>query len=501
MDNVAKLRDEINDWVDRVLPKDYPSYFPTDNKLIREAVLGYHLLKPHEYIILDSPIVQRLRYIHQTALTYLIYPTATHTRFDHSLGVARIAERIGDMIGLEKSQICELRLAAILHDVGHCFFSHISEGLIKTRFKETFLQIKEDPLFADSKTHEILSYFIVSSPNFTYFLQKILDYYKIDIDVNRISRLIIGKPEDPKRFAQMGDIINGPFDSDKLDYLVRDCYFTGIRADIDVDRVVICSRKLDVSVFTGYPNANLIMTSTGVSNLEQVTLNKILLFSAIYHHHKVRATECMVKSIFEIIWSDTSKIKNEQLRFNKITDFFNLDEFHLLSMGMYEEAISPLINRLLKRDLLKRSLIIAPKFIESSDTYDQHDIFKLGEEFPEQIDDLREFIWEEIPKSDRTSYHDLWVDLPEPPNVDADVDRCWIDLGNKKDLKRLRDFLPYGEWLDAYEANKLQGHVFYTNDNSCRNSANKAARTVFTELYGIKFNPSATDNCKYTTSN
>ena len=229
---LSKLKRDIDDWVDGVLFHGYPKYYPKkdDEKVIREAVSGYQILKPHECLVLDSPIVQRLRYIHQIALSYYLYPTARHTRFDHSLGMAKIAQQIGQALGLPDAEIDELRIASILHDVGHSFFSHASEKLIETRFQADFDAIKDNYLFSDCNVHEILSYLIVRSPPFTKLLENVFDKYNKKISVDRISRLIIGKPSEPKISAYMGDIIHGPFDADKLDYLVRDCYFTGIRA-------------------------------------------------------------------------------------------------------------------------------------------------------------------------------------------------------------------------------------------------------------------------------
>jgi HD superfamily phosphohydrolase len=319
------LAEEINEWVEEIIPPDYPKRYPSpdDEKVIREAVSGYQVLKPHEYLLLDSPVVQRLRYIHQTALTYLVYPTATHTRFDHSLGAAKIADDIGHFLGEKQAQIEELRLAALLHDVGHSFLSHLSENLISVKFQDDFRDIKKIPLFQDKEPAEILSYLIVDSPRFKRLLQDVLDHYKkTKVNIERVTRLVIGKPKNLKRFAYLGNIISGPFDADKLDYLIRDCYFTGIRADADVDRVIISSeimknpekfkgflKRIDqekrfVQESEVFHNQDLIMKSSGASNLEQIVLNKILLFQAIYHHHKVRALECMVKAIFDVIWDN-----------------------------------------------------------------------------------------------------------------------------------------------------------------------------------------------------
>jgi uncharacterized protein len=492
------LRQDIDEWVDELLPSRYPLQFPPKSaeKVIRESVLGHQVLKPHEYVILDCPIIQRLRYIHQTALTYLVYPTANHTRFDHSLGVAKIAEQMGLSLGIEKNLIEELRMAAFLHDVGHSLFSHLSEGLIKQKFRIEFESIKEITLFEDSSPGEIISYLIVTSPRFKKLLRKVFDKYEKKLDVNRISRLIIGKPINPVEYAYLGDIIHGPFDADKLDYLIRDCYFTGIRADVDVDRVVLACSTIDTKKYSKFPNANLIIKKAGVSNLEQIVLHKILLYSAIYHHHKVRALECMIKAIFDTIWDHPNEIKNPQFKFEKVSDFLKINEFEFFSFGKLEPILKDQITALLNRNLLKRCLFISPNYIKSSKNFDEHDLYKLGEEHPDKIKQLRKFIWDEIPAKYKTSFNKLWVDLPGTPNIDIDADRCWIDVGTKE-LKRLRDFLPYGEWLDAYEANKWQGHIFYSCNNERREAVNHAARTVFKDIYGIEFDDAATEGCKF----
>jgi len=510
------LAEEINEWVEDIIPADYPKRYPSskDVKVIREAVSGYQVLKPHEYLLLDSPIVQRLRYIHQTALAYLVYPTANHTRFDHSLGVAKIADDIGHSLGEKQPQIEELRLAALLHDVGHSFLSHLSESLISVRFQDDFRDIKKIPLFHDKEPGEILSYLIVTSPRFQRLLENILTFYRRKVNIERITRLVIGKPKGPELFAYLGDIISGPFDADKLDYLIRDCRFTGIRADVDTDRVIISSEIMkNPKKFKGFqkrtgqeaevfPNRNLIMKSSGVSNLEQIVLNRILLFPAIYHHHKVRALECMVKAIFDVIWANPGKKdRDKRLKFEKPTDFLKLSEFNFFSLGLSDSELAPLFTRLLNRDLLKRCLVLTPNYVVKDPELRMDDLLRLmSDEYPkrerqEQIKELRQFIWDELPNQFRTSFHDLWVDVPKPPNINPEVDRCWIDIGTEW-LVPLKEFFPYGEWLDTYEANKLKGHVFYVADREHCKAVNKAAKAVFRDALGLEFDPRATGECK-----
>src|SRR4051794_14542885 len=106
---------------------------------IRDSVHGFIYLDEVERLLIDSPAVQRLKYIHQLALSYLVYPGATHTRFEHALGTMELAGRAFDSIirnspdesrgvfGDESSQRrwrATIRAAALLHDIGHAPFSH-----------------------------------------------------------------------------------------------------------------------------------------------------------------------------------------------------------------------------------------------------------------------------------------------------------------------------------------------------------------------------------------
>jgi len=315
---VRQLRDEVGEWVERNLPEGYPPEpWPRtgSNKVIRESVSGYQVLQPHEYLILDTPIFQRLRYTHQTALAYLVYPTANHTRFDHSLGVAHTVLLIGRQQRFKQARIAELRLAALLHDIGQCLFSHLSESLMENKFRDLYEAAKNALEFSGRDLHfsEILSYLIITSERFDSLLRNVVGHYCRGVDVDQVARLVIGKM--PDDLAYLADVITGPFDADKCDYLVRDCCFSGIRADIDVPRVIISATVLDRKRFSAdkYPKRNLVMQRTGAPNLEQIVFNKMLLFPAIYHHHKVRALECMVRSIFETIWEDPDKIRDEEL--------------------------------------------------------------------------------------------------------------------------------------------------------------------------------------------
>jgi HD superfamily phosphohydrolase len=502
----AQLKGEVDAWVASIKWDDYPKLpmpKPDETKVIREAVTGYQVLKPHEYLILDSPLLQRLRYIHQTALAYLVYPTANHTRFDHSLGCAKIAQQLGEkIIPGEKTCIAELRLAALLHDVGHTFFSHLSETIMQSHFHDLYIAAKRAPQFKghDLGLAEMVSYLIVKSGRFHAFLDRVVHYYPdfATLDLDNVAQLIIRAPGDELAF--MGDVISGPFDTDKLDYLVRDCYFCGIRADVDVERVLVSAVLLDRDRFPltepEWSKRYLVMLSAGESILEQITFNRMLLYPAIYHHHKVRAIECMIKSIFEIIWKDPGKIKDDRLKFQNIRDFYELTDLKFLALAAAEPRLKPIVDRLMERDLFKRCLVICRPYLKKEGNF--MDLFKKSsEDYPEELRQLREIIWAELPRDKRGSIHDLWVDIPKPPSsIAKDPDSVWIDIGTRKML-RLRDFFPYPEWVTSYEVNKWKGHVFSMSDSCTRLAVNETAIKVFKDHpYYLEFDERATKECK-----
>ncbi len=503
----ARLKKEVDEWVASVIPKDYPKGpLPgkDEEKVIREAVLGYQVLQPHEYLILDSPPLQRLRYIHQTALAYLVYPTANHTRFDHSLGCAQIAQRLGEKLldPREKTRIAELRLAALLHDVGHTFFSHLSETIMQTRFNDIYTAVKRAAQFGGHELglSQIISYLIVKSERFSAFLDKVVHHYPDfrTLDLNNVAQLIIGTPADELAF--MGDIITGPFDADKLDYLVRDCHFCGIRADVDVERVLVSATLLNRDRFPSskpeWSKCYLVMLSAGESILEQITFNRMLLYPAIYHHHKVRALECMIKAIFEIIWEDPDKIIDDRLKFQNISDFYKLTDLDFLALAQKEPQLKTAIEKVLKRDLFKRCLVISRPYLTSLGNF-LNLYRKNSEDYHEELWKIRKIIWAELPKYKRGSIHELWVDIPKVPiSIAEDPDHAWIDIGTPK-MKVLSEFFPYPEWVTSYEINKWKGHVFSISDLDTRRAVNDAARKVFKEKpYYLEFDERATDECK-----
>jgi hypothetical protein len=130
------LSDSIDRFVAEHLPRDREQWFRQykEPKIIHDALWGTFELRPHEIALLDTPLLQRLRFIRQTGAVYATYPSALHTRFEHTLGVMLQAARICGALRRRHDerridQVAEdtLRFAALLHDTGHGPFSHTSE--------------------------------------------------------------------------------------------------------------------------------------------------------------------------------------------------------------------------------------------------------------------------------------------------------------------------------------------------------------------------------------
>lgn len=495
---LESLKAEIEEWVASLF-EDFAPPRKYQRKIVRDAVHGYIILEPHEVAIIDSPPVQRLRYIHQTALAYLVYPCATHTRFEHSLGVLKAADSMARALRrADKEKVVtdtvvrELRIAGLLHDVGSVLFSHLGESILGDRFEDCFEAVKEEeaPLFESAETGEVLSYLIITSETFKRYLERVAVEYSVEFDVTRVAWYIVGQaPSDAEKYK--ADIINGPFDADKLDYVLRDCHFCGIKADIDVERLY---HTIDIWEATDMPRY-LVMRQPGIPILEQILFSKMMLYTAIYHHQKIRTLECMTRAIFEAAWAHPDAIRNKLLRFGKVTDFLRVGEFQFFAGCLEEAALKPMIRAIMNRQLLKRALMISMPSV-SGDT--QRKVFDLDTIKTRGYRDreiLRRSIFERIPAHYQTSLSDLWVDLPKGPDINEDAVQCLVDVGETKP-RELSELFPTDDWLTSYEQNKWRGHVFYVDRDDHRTKAADAAEKLLKEQYGITFLPPARQACK-----
>jgi len=456
-------------------------------KIIRDALTQTAVFPEYEINIIDLPIVQRLRRIHQTALAMLTYPCAIHNRFEHSIGVANIVDKFVKSLRsrpeyeklFDDNKLRELRLAALLHDVGHGPFSHPCEEIL-LQIPEIKSELETNPKFSkcQDKPHEMLSYLLICSDTFKDIIRKVSNIYGLNIDINRVANMIVGDMDDPDREAYLSDIINGSFDADKLDYMPRDAYFSGLKMEVDIDRIAYTS-FVDLR---GPPHRrSLGIDISGAHNLEQILFNKVLLFSSIYHHHKVRAALCMLKSIFEIISDRKLQIDNRS--FDRSIDFLSIDDYDIISLFAKEKYLKEVTRNIRNRQLLKRALIISRKSVKNPLDYQK--LIKLGED-PVMIKNLRELIVDEMAtRGSGCSVYNLWIDLPEPPKL-REPSHTLVKLAPEKYVM-LDKVFPADWWLNAYGETKWKGHVFCPPDRNTREVACKAAKKVFSDFLGIEF--------------
>jgi len=286
-------------------------------------------------------------------------------------------------------------------------------------------------------------------------------------------------------------MINGPFDADKLDYILRDSHFTGIKLVLDLDRLfyTVCTVKDEQG------RTRLSVDSTGVSTLEQIVFSKMMLYTTVYHHHKVRSAECVFRSIIEKIRKDQISLSNGH-KLTSASDFLYYVDNDFYGFSSFSKEIEEKIKMLRFRSLYKRALVISKNTIEKSTINNWNQITKLYE-MPDKLYKLREAIYEKVKDSCDCSIEDIWVDIPKPPSF-KEGSECLIKLAGTTKTIRLRDVFPIDEWTTAFTENKYQGFVFSTN--RIRENVHKAAKEVFKDIFDVEFNENAYILCKMDTN-
>jgi hypothetical protein len=220
--------------------------------------------------ILDTAPFQRLRYIRQLGHAFLVYPGATHTRFEHALGTYHLARRALAMLqerdllaGLPADDPALIRFAALLHDVGHYPFSHALEE-------------------AGLPSHEALARERLAQDD----LGRALKATGLADAAERIAELIAGRGASPLR-----GLISGALDLDKIEYLTRDARMCGVPyGTVDVDRLL---HSLVLVEYGGAPVIGL--HEKGLSALESLLFAKYQMYRNVYWHHAVRSATAMFK--------------------------------------------------------------------------------------------------------------------------------------------------------------------------------------------------------------
>ena len=471
---IEDFKKGIEDFVlEFVGNKRYRSRFPEKSKIIHDPLWGTIRLEPWEVALLDLPLFQRLRQIHQTSLVSYVFPGCSHTRFEHTLGVIQQAQKLIDAVNKQyrsdeqkfaSGAIGNIRLAALFHDCCHSCFSHISEDLYESCPDMTaFYDSGEFPM---CHPHEAFSALILKSDVMKDYLRQIEEHYDIHLDADIAADMIVGKPAngDKKKFYET-QVINGPFDADKLDYIFRDAHYSGIPVGLDLDR--LWSSCMVEKTETG--EHVLTLHQASVAPLEQILFSKINLFSIVYQHPKVRAAEKMFQAIIEDAkkrpMETCFKVAGRTLNLNRSIDYLWLTDEVFFSEALHREQNDPLHRKL--HDIRYRRLLVRALTI-SHDTVSEDcrrggflQLKKLNQRNPDTYRAKRDVAKDIINAAglqDKLDMGDVWVDLPSDPSF-GEVDRTFV-LTASKQLRKVSEFFPINYWRELYQKFKWRGHVF-----------------------------------------
>ena len=487
--------DTINNFMDSNF-KEIPVANISDPKIIHLTNIGTHNFKRHEIALIDIPLMQRLKFISQLGPSFYVFPTARHSRFEHSLGVtiliSQMFKSLSDNSQLKflnnsnKDKILdELRVASLLHDIGHGPFSHVSEVVMK----EYSSDLQSETLKLGCKCHEAIGYHLIKSDAFQQFFDDISKYYNITFNPDEIANLIIGNVNNPEEEQYKADLLNGEFDADKLDYISRDSYFSGVQLALGIDRLLLSLGIEEISTKNGNKR-KLILTEKGIMAMEQIYIGKIMLNEAIYHHQKVRAIDQMIISLLRMILEKKPTINGEKIETS--LDFLKLDDYDILKLQIKDEKITQLCKALKNRQTLKRALVISPKTVDLGDDPLKSNAFwnilKYGE-FPRELWKLNRILADRI--GNDCSEYDVAIDIPMPPELGETQHKI---IKNRGKFTTIKDIFPQKEWLDAYIANKWSGHIFAAE--KYRVAAQKEGKELLEERFHIKFNENATKFAK-----
>ncbi|MBF0178344.1 MAG: HD domain-containing protein [Magnetococcales bacterium] len=242
--------------------------------------------------LIDAPPMQRLRRIRQLGTASRVYPTAEHSRFSHALGVMHLAKRILHILGRQESgpidrvAALQVKVAALLHDVGHGPYSHLFEII-----------------FGAAVNHEALGWRIVAEPG---SVRSIISRHccRLGLDEETFFhglRAVWGKdgrlhPQEARHFGRQ--VISSQLDADRMDYVLRDAYFTGVAyGRYDLEWLL---HSLRLCTVAGSPRLCVDITR-GPTALESYIAARDNMYRQVYHHKTIRAMDSLLMHLFAVL--------------------------------------------------------------------------------------------------------------------------------------------------------------------------------------------------------
>jgi HD superfamily phosphohydrolase len=281
--------------------------------IIKDEVFGTIEFDKTEAKIIDHPIFQRLRRIKQMSVSYLVYPGANHSRFEHSLGTSHLSALIAKKVGLDQEKIEKVKMYGLVHDLGHCAFSHEGEHIL-SKYLGNHEEVGKK-MIKESEIGDIIN-------------EKFSKKEIIDLGKNRL-----------------GEIVTSDIGSDRMDYLKRDALNTGVAYGIiDIDRI-INTLKFKNEIY---------VSKKGIDAAEYLLIARATMFATVYLHKTVRAATVM---LFRAISKSVEDGTMEPKEFLEIGDEIALEKMKNSKEG------SVYAKGLLERKLVKEIVSINGKFL------------------------------------------------------------------------------------------------------------------------------------------
>lgn len=361
-----RARNSWNDWNLSEYPNNYFRF-----KSIRDPLYGFIDLSETEMRIIDTPVFRRLHCIKQLSHAYLVYPTAIHTRFEHALGVTHLADLVSKQLSFDDEVREIVRLAGLLHDVGHGPFSHLFEKVMENINKKkidhtkiSMMLIKEDPEISSilgDKGEKVI---------------QLLDHRPVSGLDRKISSLAT-------------DVVSSPLDVDKMDYLRRDSYHIGVAyGQFDLPRIIHTLTNTDDPI-----ERRICVDSKGKDAIESYRLGRYLMHAQVYKHHTRLIGDQMFLQALDLAVNEENIILEGALHTDtdltkshtEFLDFYtSLDDRRLYDhiLNKSESKAAQILRNIQCRKLLKRIIESLPdREITNAQTRDR--ISRMSE------DDLR----------------------------------------------------------------------------------------------------------------
>jgi len=467
----VSLHERVDKFVEWLF-QGFEPIVPRGSKVFNDAILGNQHFARHEVAVIDSPIIQRLKRIKQTGLVHFVFPSATHSRFEHSLGVATLADRcfsaIANRFAAEFPQkafpanfdrlsghLAHLRMAALLHDVGHGVCSHGAEQIYQAL--TDLREFKRDERFVKNAEGEILSYLIIQSTTFRrWFDQIVIGQCHAQIDLNVVGDMILGQHQDPQLYF-LSQIVSSPFDADKLDYIARDSYYCGLALTVDLARFYSM-------IATAEEKAKRVLVLRSYIPLEQILFSRMILFSSVYQHQKVKCLDMMLRGTIQHILDNPDQcaveIRGAKVTFNDAIDYLYVTDDEFFNMQSFGDPyVKKMLGRFWRRDLFARCVEVSRMTVENWDGFERKIWMDYGRDF-QQLSAVEDEIYKRLDGSVRSKCNrdDIKVSVPTLPAMKKDF--AYIQTSPTAPVQTVEEFFPLEQWAESYGHNKWRSYVY-----------------------------------------